>query len=57
MVKSLAVGDEGSLLTPVWTVVEVVVALVVADGVPLFVMFACSIGQDVHLQDSTCEKP
>ena len=44
MVKSLLVGDEGSLLTPVWTVVEVVVVLVVADGVPLFVMFSCSIG-------------
>ena len=41
MVKSLPVGDEGSLLTPVWTVVEVVAALVVADGVPLFVMVAC----------------
>ena len=44
MVKSLAVGDEGSLLTPVWTVAEVVVVLVVADGVSLFVMFSCSIG-------------
>ena len=44
MVKSLAVGDEGSILTPVLTVAEVVVVLVVAVVVPLFVMFSCSIG-------------
>ena len=31
MVKSLAVGDEGSILTPVLTVAEVVLVLVVAD--------------------------
>ena len=30
MIKSLAVGDEGSILTPVLTVAEVVVVLVVA---------------------------
>ena len=44
MVKSLAVGDEGSILTPVLTVAEVVVVLVVAVVVPLFVMGSCSIG-------------
>ena len=33
MVKSLPVGDEGSLLTPLWTV-----------EFPLFVMFSRSIG-------------
>ena len=44
MVKSLAVGDEGSILTPVLTVAEVVVVFVVAVVVPLLVMFSCSIG-------------
>ena len=44
MVKSLAVGDEGSILTPVLTVAEVVVVLVVAVVVPLFMMVSCSIG-------------
>ena len=44
MVKSFPVVDEGSLLTPVGTVAEVVVVFVVADGVLLFVMFSCSIG-------------
>ena len=44
MVKSLAVGDEVSILTPVLTVAEVVVVLVLALVVPLFVMFSCSIG-------------
>ena len=39
MVKSLAVGDEGFILTPV-----LVVVLVVAVVVPLLVMFSWSIG-------------
>ena len=57
MVKSFLVGDEGSLLTPVWTVAEVVVVLVVADGVSLFVMFSCSIGTrcsspEQHMQEA-----
>ena len=44
MVKSLAVGDEGSIQTPVLTVAEVVVVLVVSVVFPLFVIVSCSIG-------------
>ena len=44
MVKSHPVGDEGSLLTPVLTVAEVVVVLVVADVVPLAVNFIGRLG-------------
>ena len=44
VVKSFAIGEESSLVTPVWTISELVGELVVVDEAALFVIGPCSLG-------------